>query len=161
MEQLKNKYYIRLNENNKIIKTFSNIFEEPQQTDVLIGEGYGSQFRATSEILSEGLQEYSDVENGLPLYDLNGNLQLIYENNLIRYTTDEEKQQELEAYQQTDTYLRGERTKEFDTLVDKYQLVLKHEELTEQQKQELKDYRQAWLDVTVTKVIPTRPTWLI
>lgn len=32
--------------------------------------------------------------------------------------------------------------------------------LTEQQKQELKEWYQAWLDVTNTKVIPEKPSWL-
>ena len=32
--------------------------------------------------------------------------------------------------------------------------------LTETQKQELKDWYQAWLDVTTTKVIPEKPSWL-
>ncbi len=32
--------------------------------------------------------------------------------------------------------------------------------LTEQQKIELKEWYQAWLDVTETKVIPEKPSWL-
>lgn len=32
--------------------------------------------------------------------------------------------------------------------------------LTEQQKQELKEWYQAWLNVTDTKVIPVKPSWL-
>lgn len=32
--------------------------------------------------------------------------------------------------------------------------------LTEQQKQELNDWYQAWLDVTETKIIPIKPEWL-
>lgn len=79
MEHIKNKYYIRLDENNQIIKTFSNVFEEPVESDILINEGYGSQFRASKENLSEELQQYADVENGLPLINENGQYQLTYD----------------------------------------------------------------------------------
>lgn len=35
-----------------------------------------------------------------------------------------------------------------------------YESLTLEQKLELKNWYQNWLDVTVTQVIPTKPTWL-
>ena len=35
-----------------------------------------------------------------------------------------------------------------------------YDTLTETQKQELKVWYQAWLDVTETKVIPEKPSWL-
>jgi hypothetical protein len=39
MESIKNKIYVRLDKNNIVIKLFSNVFEEPKDTDILIEEG--------------------------------------------------------------------------------------------------------------------------
>lgn len=38
MFNIKYKHYIRINENNKIIYAFSDAFEQPLETDILIGE---------------------------------------------------------------------------------------------------------------------------
>lgn len=35
-----------------------------------------------------------------------------------------------------------------------------YDNLTEQQYQELNQWYHAWLDVTITKVIPNKPQWL-
>ncbi len=86
----KNKYYIRLNENNRIIKTFSSIFEAPEDSDILVGEGEGAQFRVGSNILEESLQEYIEVENGLRLINEFGVYMLKYENGVICKLTEEE-----------------------------------------------------------------------
>lgn len=98
MLEEKNKYYIRLNENNQIIHFFSEIFEQPIESDILIGRGVGSQFRVSSEVLSEDLQEYAEVENGLPYFE-NGIYQLKYNNGIIQRLSAEEIQEELEFIQ--------------------------------------------------------------
>lgn len=36
-----------------------------------------------------------------------------------------------------------------------------YEQLNEQQKNELKQWYQSWLNVTVTKTIPNKPSWLV
>ena len=45
------------------------------------------------------------------------------------------------------------------TEVDFYQQVLVYAELNEEQKEELREYRLALLDATITKILPTKPTW--
>ncbi len=94
-EITKNKYYIRLNEKNQIIKTFSSTFEKPNVTDILIGEGEGSQFRAFSNNLSPELKEFTGVENGLQLTNEHGIYILKYENGLICKVSEEELLEEL------------------------------------------------------------------
>ncbi len=64
MEEIKNKYYIRLNERGRVVKAFSDIFDKVEESDILIGEGFGSQYRVSSEALSDELQDYADVEIG-------------------------------------------------------------------------------------------------
>lgn len=44
--------------------------------------------------------------------------------------------------------------------VDGYQLVLRYESLTVEQKAELATYRQALLDSTTDWVMPDKPTWM-
>ncbi len=96
MEEIKNKYYIRLNENGRVVKTFSDVFENAMESDILIGEGFGSQFRASSDVLSEDLQEYAEVENGLQLMNDQGIYILKYENGVICKVSDEEIQAEID-----------------------------------------------------------------
>ena len=54
--------------------------------------------------------------------------------------------------------LRTQRQEEF-AKYDKYQLPYLQATLTEEQIQEYNEWRQAWLDVTETKVKPERPEW--
>lgn len=96
MEENKNKYYIRLNSKNQIIHFFSDVFETPLKTDILLNEGDGSQFRASSKNLANDLQEYADVENGLPLMNELGIYQLKYENGKIQKLTAQEIQVEID-----------------------------------------------------------------
>lgn len=95
MEEVKNKYCIRLNSKNQITHFFSSVFETPLKTDILLNEGDGSQFRASSENLSGDLQEYAEVENGLPLMNELGIYQLKYENGKIQKLTAQEIQVEI------------------------------------------------------------------
>lgn len=54
--------------------------------------------------------------------------------------------------------LRSEREQEF-AKYDKYQLPYLQATLTNEQIQEYNQWRQAWLDVTITKTIPDKPEW--
>jgi hypothetical protein len=54
--------------------------------------------------------------------------------------------------------LRSERQSLFDKY-DKYQLPYVQSTLTEEQVQEYTAWRQAWLDVTETRIKPERPEW--
>lgn len=91
------KYYIRLNKDNKIVKTISDIFEMPLDNDILIGEDEGIQFRATEDVLSDELKEYAEVENGLSIINNYGLLQLTYIDGIICKVPDEILQQEYES----------------------------------------------------------------
>lgn len=97
MDIIKNRYFIRTDENKRIIKTFSSVFEKSEKNDILIGEGEGSQFRAGKEVLSEELQEFSDIENGLELLNEHGLYCLKYENGVINKVSDVELQEEFNA----------------------------------------------------------------
>lgn len=55
--------------------------------------------------------------------------------------------------------LRVEREVQCFQVINRGQLW--YDNLTDTQKQELKVWYNAWLDVTETKVIPTKPKWLV
>ncbi len=95
MEEL-NKYHIRLNSKNRIIHCFSDLLEQPLQTDIKIGEGSGSQFRVSIEKLSVELQKYADIENGLPLTNEQGIFILKFEDGLIKKVSEEEIKDEID-----------------------------------------------------------------
>ncbi len=96
MENLKNKYYIRLNKDNRIIKTFSSVFEKAKERDILIGEGIGSQVRFTKDKLHTDLSHLIGVENGLDLINEMGIYQYKYENDLVTKISNEELQSDIE-----------------------------------------------------------------
>ncbi len=96
MEQVKNKYYIRLDDNERVIKFFSNVFEEAKETDILINEGYVLHFVVDKDTLSEELYSYANVENGLPLVNELGVFQLKYEDGKISKISNEELQNEID-----------------------------------------------------------------
>ncbi|MPW26395.1 hypothetical protein GC105_11405 [Alkalibaculum sp. M08DMB] len=54
--------------------------------------------------------------------------------------------------------LRDERNKAF-AIGDKYQNFILWESLTEEQRQEYRNWREAWLNVTDNKVKPEKPIW--
>ena len=70
---------------------------------------------------------------------------------------DEAQEAVLEQSQLADE-IRVRREKECFSVVDRSQLW--YDSLTEEQKTELKEWYQAWLDATDTLVIPDRPGWL-
>ncbi len=164
-EENLNKYYIRLNENGRVIKAFSTAFEEYVDGDILVGSGTGSQFRADEDFLSSELKEFANIENGLNITNASFQNILKYENGVIMPVTDEELEYEKYQYSISDEALRNKRNVEFK-LIDKYQLPLLYNELTLEQQEELKAYRKAWLDITETSlkvrsdVTPNRPIWL-
>lgn len=93
----KNQYYIRINEDNQIIKVLSSAFESPLETDILVCENNSPHFNVSSELLSDELKKYANIENGLPLADeATGLHNLKYENGIIRKLTDEELQEEID-----------------------------------------------------------------
>ena len=55
--------------------------------------------------------------------------------------------------------LRQLREEECFSITDNFS-VLRYNDLTEQQKIELENWRRAWKDVTATFVVPTKPSWL-
>ncbi len=96
MEDLKNKYYIRLNKDNRIIKTFSNVFEKAKESDILIGEGKGSQVVLTKDKLHTDLIHLVGVENGLDLICDKGIYQYKYENGVVTKISNEELRSDIE-----------------------------------------------------------------
>lgn len=135
MEEFKNKYVVRLNEKGRIIKTFSDVFDEILDTDTIIGEGISRHFVVDKEVLSEGLQVYANIENGLPLINEFGIYQLKYENGIISKISEEELQEEFESLpkaQPTEIeVLKEENLVLMGALTDLYEenLVLKNENL--------------------------------
>ncbi len=99
MEESQNNYYIRLNEKNQVIKAFSDVFEKPEKTDILVGCGAEAHFRIGSDRLCDELHENANIENGLDIYDNLGIYKLKYVNGLIQKISDEEYQVELKKLQ--------------------------------------------------------------
>ncbi len=99
MKELKNNYYIRLSENSEIVKMFSSVYERPKETDILVGSGFGAQFKITENVLHNDLKQYANIENGLPLINEQGIYQLKYENGLITKISDQELQKEIDNLQ--------------------------------------------------------------
>lgn len=73
----------------------------------------------------------------------------------LAYDTAKEKQ--LLRKEQTDA-IRRQREVECFPVINRGQLW--YERLTEEQKEELKTWYQAWLDAASTGVVPDRPAWL-
>lgn len=62
------KHYIRLNENDEIIKGFTTDFEEPLETDICINENGGRHFELLGEI-NPRLTNYDFVNDVvIPIY---------------------------------------------------------------------------------------------
>lgn len=138
------KHYIRYDKNGFVVHAFSDKFETPLETDALLHESESMHFMHGGKVNPKILHI-----DGCPMYK--GLMELVTEEDISRWKL--KKETSLEG-------LRLKRTNEF-LLIDKYQLALVYAGLSDSQKQELSDYRLAWLDVTETKVVPTRPTWLV
>ncbi len=97
MEKDKYKYIIKLDQNNRIIECVSTtLIKELETHSIIIGEGFGAQFRATIDTLDNNVKEYANIENGLQLLNREGIYQLKYENGLIMKVSDEELQKEID-----------------------------------------------------------------
>lgn len=69
-----------------------------------------------------------------------------------------EEQYDIPTEQEIKSNLRLQRQLECFDVLDRS--IFWYENLTEAQKIELKTWYNAWLDVTTTKTIPTKPNWL-
>lgn len=87
----------------------------------------------------------SDVPEGVDLAD-------------CRYISGEVVYSEERVEERLLNDLRAQRAQEFEKY-DKYQLLYLQSGMTDQQIQEYNEWRQAWLDVTETKIIPDKPDW--
>lgn len=78
----------------------------------------------------------------------------------VEYTQTEEYKAKAAEYMKRREIndLRDRRTLECFEVVNRG--AVWYERLTDEQKAELADWYQAWLDVTQTKSVPKRPTWL-
>ena len=90
------------------------------------------------------------VELDKELNEVNKNLQW-NGTNFILSTNPKEVERELRV-------LREEREKECFSFINRGQMW--YETLSYEQKQELRNWYIQWLDVTETKIVPDRPTWL-
>ena len=78
-EKMTNKIYARLNEDNIVVKLFSNVFETPLETDLMV---------------EEGNEDYhAHVHLKYQLMDMNGDYNYKFENEKMVELTDEEKAQ--------------------------------------------------------------------
>lgn len=76
-EKMTNKIYARLNEDNIVVKLFSNVFETPLETDLMV---------------EEGNEDYhAHVHLKYQLIDMNGDYNYKFENEKMIELTDEEK----------------------------------------------------------------------
>ncbi len=156
MEEIKNKYYIRLNENGRIVKTFSNALENCLESDIQVGVGYGTQFRVKGEVLSAELQEFSNVENGLCLINDNGLFALKYENGLICKVTEEEQDAELQTLPKAPPteveILKEENLLLMETAVELYEKNIVLEQKTAVLEQQNLDIMEAIADIYENKI---------
>lgn len=93
-------------------------------------------------------ENIDDFENNYSSYYLSSSNMLVKNN---------DKQKEIE--EQTElSNLRNQREKECFSYINRGYLW--YSKLTDEQKEELASWYQAWLDVTDTKVVPNAPMWL-
>ena len=132
-----NKIYARTDSTGKVIHIFSEVFETPRDTDILI-DG--------TNTARHGAQKYQIYDDdGFYNYEIvNGKLQQHDK------TTDK-----IEAKK---AYIRQLRTTECFSYINRGQLW--YDMLTAEQKEELKEWYISWLDAPATLTIPEPPEWL-
>jgi hypothetical protein len=125
-----------------VLDTKNNIYAwaEPYIVDDKIRASIGAPDGTDPIIISK-----SDIPQDLDLGDCK------YIDGQIVYSPERVEEREL-------ANLRSEREQEF-LKYDKYQLPYLQATLTEEQIQEYNEWRQAWLDVTETKIVPDKPEW--
>ena len=85
-EQEGNKHYVRIDEEKRIIKGFSDAFEQPQENDIVINEQGGRHFRLPFE---NRVNPPLKTDEGIPLYK--------YENGEVKVRGKEEIQEDTDA----------------------------------------------------------------
>lgn len=105
--------------------------------------------------ISGDVFEVNEPEDLMDFEKNYGSYYLSEDNVLIK---SEDKQKELEDKKEL-TSLRSQREKTCFPYINRGYLW--YSKLTDEQKEELDNWYQAWLDVTDTKVVPNKPEWLI
>lgn len=121
---------------------------------ILNGQGYVEAYALVGEFGSTSIavdepENLDDFENNCRSYYLSE------DNKLVK---NDDKQKEIEDNRML-IDLRAQRDKNCFPFVNRGELW--YSRLTTEQKGELNIWYQAWLDVTETKVVPTKPTWLV
>ena len=87
MEELEgNKHYIRIDEENRIVKGFSDAFEESQEDDIVIAEQANRHFQLP---FKGHVNPPIKTDEGIPLYK--------YENGEVKTRSEEEIQSDIDA----------------------------------------------------------------
>ena len=65
-ESIEYSVYARIDENNRVVKVFSNCFEQPQEEDILIKSGSGDEFVHVGyyQLLNNDFVHCYKIENG-------------------------------------------------------------------------------------------------
>ena len=118
---------------------------------VILDDGYVSSYAIVGEI-SDGIEvtepdDISHFESHFSAYKLVDG-ELVF---------DENKEKDIELEKLKDE-LRVRREKECFAVVDRGRFW--YDNLTEEQKTELKQWYDAWLSVTTTLIVPDKPNWL-
>lgn len=114
-------------------------------TSAISGESYNSNYSVIQ------VQE-------LPIYDVLRQELKIQNNQLVVVNKNLTAEQLQEVEQIELNNLRAQREEECFPTINRGQLW--YNKLTQDQITQLNSWYQAWLDVTVTKIIPTKPSWL-
>ncbi len=138
MENYINKIYARTDNVGVVTKIFSEAFEQPLASDIVIDanntDRHGAQRHSVKD--DNGIYNYCIVNGVL----------------VARDKTNDTKQLQLQQ-------LRNRRQSECFVVINRGQLW--YDTLTAEQKSELNSWYKAWLDVTATAVVPTRPSWIL
>ena len=78
------KVYARADENGKVTKIFSTCFEQPNDTDILLKEGYGD--------------EFVHVQGSYQIFNMDGTHKYCIDNGSMRECTTEEIEAEKETF---------------------------------------------------------------
>lgn len=132
-----NKIYARTDSTGKVIYIFSEVFETPRDTDILI-DG--------TNTARHGAQKYAVTDDdGFYNYEIvNGKLQQ-HDKTADKIEAKKENIRQLREIKCFDYVNRGQ---------------LWYDMLTAEQKEELRLWYIAWLDAPATLVIPKTPVWL-
>ena len=91
MQMYANEIYIEVDEQNRITKIFSSVFEEPKETSILLDKGHGDRF------------VHAHLYFEKPIFDQSYNYK--YEDGEVIERTEEEKQGDITPYEPQPTEL--------------------------------------------------------